>query len=255
MLFFIFVLVSLVCAKKLGKKKRHVSFDQILEKESWDPKRIFSEIYKNRYWSNPLDENNLSGPGSIYELSLPYMNFLQKYIDEKNPKSVVDLGCGNWELMKHISLKSSISYLGIDLVDSVIEENVRKYSSSNVAFMAIRNISEIKNITANLLIIKDVMQHWNNRETIFFLRNILPNFEYAILAHGYSYERELNNVEIKTGKFRFVDLEAEPFHLKVSSWFDYKHPLHRMRVYLYRSNSTIWHSSPPILSPSNRKDV
>ena len=69
--------------------------------------------------------------------------------------------------MKTIRIPDRIKYLGLDIVDHVIEENRKKYTKNNVKF---ETVDDIKNLTAykgDLLIIKDVLQHWEKNKIIY----------------------------------------------------------------------------------------
>jgi 2-polyprenyl-3-methyl-5-hydroxy-6-metoxy-1,4-benzoquinol methylase len=89
--------------------------------------KIFNTIYKYNLWLFG------SGSGSLAINNKPYINFLQNFIKEKSIKSIIDIGCGDWQLFEKINL-SNTKYLGLDLVESVIEANKKKYGNSNVQF-------------------------------------------------------------------------------------------------------------------------
>ncbi|MBI4414995.1 MAG: SAM-dependent methyltransferase, partial [Candidatus Kerfeldbacteria bacterium] len=54
---------------------------------------IFEKIYKDKVWYKG------SGSGSLPENTTTYRDFLQKYIKQNNIKSILDLGCGDWQFM------------------------------------------------------------------------------------------------------------------------------------------------------------
>jgi hypothetical protein len=84
---------------------------------------------------------------------------LQRLFNETKYTTVVDYGCGNWELMKHIFVPQEVQYLGIDLVKLIIDTNIRLYERPNIHFREINRQEDAMNITADVLIIKDVMHH------------------------------------------------------------------------------------------------
>jgi hypothetical protein len=109
-------------------------------------KLVFSDIYANCAWG-VVDEfgvTNRSGQGSIKGNAIPYLEYLQDFLDSNKPKTIVDLGCGNWELMKHITIPDSSRYVGVDLVGSVIEDNKKLYEKSNVTFEEIGGLRDFK---------------------------------------------------------------------------------------------------------------
>ena len=76
---------------------------------------VFSKIYKEDLWQGG------SGAGSKLENVKEYVEILQKYIDKPEINTVLDLGCGDWQFSKFLDL-SSVSYLGVDVVESVSGE-------------------------------------------------------------------------------------------------------------------------------------
>ena len=82
--------------------------------------KIFDTIYKYNLWLFG------SGTGSLAINNKPYISFLNKFIKENNIKSVIDIGCGDWQISENIDW-SNIKYLGIDVVQSVIDKNVQTH--------------------------------------------------------------------------------------------------------------------------------
>ena len=76
-------------------------------------KEVFTDIYDSKIWKSDI-AGTLSGPGSDIECSYEYVEFLNKFINKHKIKSVLDLGCGDFNLMRHVNLKN-IDYLGIDV--------------------------------------------------------------------------------------------------------------------------------------------
>jgi hypothetical protein len=188
----------------------------------------FSKIYETKYWS----PNNSSGEGAIRKNAIPYLEYLQEFIYKNDLKIIVDMGCGNWELMKYIVIPDNIKYLGIDIVDSVIENNKKNYQKDNILFETVNHVEDCKKYYGDLLIVKDVMQHWNFKTIDYFIKNILKNFRYAILVNDFC---ENNNFDIETGDYRCLDLEQKPFFMKLELVGDYISRMELKRIYLYRN--------------------
>lgn len=165
------------------------------------------------------------------------MELLQVYFNDPKIKTVFDLGCGDWRLMSAINVPDDKIYEGFDLVKSVIKDNVRSYKKSNIRFHHIHELSDFKKEKGDLLVVKDVMQHWPNEEIRYFINNILPNFKYALLTNDYSIPNfyDINN-DIIHGEWRLLDLEKEPFNLKnIETILDYTAHGVLKRVYLYKN--------------------
>ena len=98
-------------------------------------KEYFTNIYDNNIWGEG------SGGGSSIESTVLYREYLQKFLKEKNISSVIDYGCGDWQ-SSHLINFDGIEYLGIDCVDSVIDNNTIKYSKDNIKFKVLYQLEE-----------------------------------------------------------------------------------------------------------------
>ena len=168
--------------------------------------QIFNTIYKYNLWLCG------SGTGSIEFNNKEYVEFLQNFLDNNHIKSVVDIGCGDWNISKNIDWKN-VRYLGIDVVDSVIKNNIEYYSKNNVRFMC-KDITDYKNLpNAEVYIIKDVLQHLSFENINKILNNISKKkFKYLIIVNDTTL---LNlNLDINDGLYRPLDLQKSPFQLK-----------------------------------------
>lgn len=135
-------------------------------------KEIFTEIYDKNVWGG-------SGGGSSPENTVEYRNLLQKFLKEKNIKSVLDYGCGDWSF-SHLIDWSGIEYVGYDCVDSVITKNIVKHHSKNVAFTSfIKGMG----LCGDLMILKDVLQHLENDSIIDILEENKDNFKYILITN------------------------------------------------------------------------
>ncbi len=168
-------------------------------------KEVFTQIYESNHWIKG------SGEGSYPEHTTPYRNYLQKFLKDKNIQTVVDLGCGDWQFSKLIDW-GLINYTGFDVVESVIETNKKQYSKENINFQ-LMNENNIHSLPkADLLIVKDVMQHWPQKNIEEFIP-LLKNYKFALLTNCITPQKKINR-DIKMGEFRPLDLKKAPFNLK-----------------------------------------
>ena len=136
-------------------------------------KKAFSFIYDNKVWGNG------SGGGSSLENNTDYIKFLTDFIKENDIDYVVDFGCGDWQFSRHI-VWGHTTYLGIDTVESVIETNNKLFANSNIFFRVSYNLEDAP---ADLLIIKDVFQHWNNKDITSFLKKYAKRYKYILCTN------------------------------------------------------------------------
>jgi SAM-dependent methyltransferase len=130
-----------------------------------------------------IDGGGGSGGGSEPNFTLPYRQFLSIFLKEKNIKSVVDYGCGDWQSSRLINF-DGIEYLGIDIVDSIIKFNIENYSKENIKFKILDNFEDFFDYTADLLILKDCIQHWKNSDIDYFLPKVIDNFKYILINNS-----------------------------------------------------------------------
>lgn len=165
-------------------------------------KEDFTKIYDNNTWGG-------SGGGSSPEATVDYRKYLETFIKEKNIKSVIDYGCGDWGFSNHIDW-NGVEYIGMDCVDSVIKKNIQNFGSDKIKF---KN-SEIITDDADLLIIKDVFQHWSNNEITEFLDDIIVfhSFKYILITN--TSNQISNNQENGNHSISTRPLSARLFPLK-----------------------------------------
>lgn len=156
---------------------------------------IFTHIYDKNIWGG-------SGGGSTPENTVEYRAFLQKFLKDKEIKSVVDYGCGDWSFSRLMDW-SGVEYLGIDCVESVIKRNKQLYSKNNISFKAIGFEP-----SSDLLILKDVLQHWDNKSIIDFLDFRLPFHKYILITNTQS--QSFDNEDIQTGETRGLSAKFLP---------------------------------------------
>ena len=63
-------------------------------------KTVFENIYKEDIW------NGGSGAGSFEIETKPYRDFIRDFLKFYNISSVIDIGCGDWQMSKHIDWSS-----------------------------------------------------------------------------------------------------------------------------------------------------
>lgn len=173
-----------------------------------DYESIFTQIYKNRTWSI-FPWVPLSGTGSSIKNTVKYCGLLKQVLKEKQIKSVIDLGCGDWTFSKKIDW-TGIQYLGIDIASHIIKENQGLYGKDNVRFLC-KNLIDYKGILpyADLWIIKDVFQHWSNKDISDFLTLMFECqcFKYILLTNT---NTEDSNRDISPGQFRPLNPKMSP---------------------------------------------
>ena len=168
-------------------------------------KHEFERIYADNEWKYG------SGEGSLPVHTAPYRCFIENFIKEHKIESVVDFGCGDWQSSRLIDWEG-VKYIGFDIVPSVIEENRVRYSRPNVEFRIFKDQFSELPIT-DLLIVKDVLQHWSNEAIQRFLPYV-KRYRFALITNCVKPFGPTVNGDIRDGDFRYLDLCSAPFNLE-----------------------------------------
>ena len=173
---------------------------------------IFDKIYKEAHWGQGSINGGSSGHGSSPEMNKEYINYLNNFIKKNNIQSIVDIGCGDWQIMNHINLLN-IDYSGFDVAEEVINRNNNLYKTSTTNFYK-TELGEYYNYPkADLLICKDVLQHLDYQNINNILTQ-LDKYEDVIIINDFS-ENTVNQ-NIPNGGWRELDITKEPFNIKIN---------------------------------------
>jgi SAM-dependent methyltransferase len=179
----------------------------------------FQAIYAQGAWGTNQAGKGSSGLGSTLEFTKIYRVFLQDFLAKHDIRSVVDAGCGDWEFSQAIDW-TGIDYLGLDVVPAVIDGNQRSFGSAKVRF-AVANIVRDPLPAADLLVVKDVLQHLSHADIARFLAQ-LPRYRHVLIVndvHPDSLTAEPQ--DIQTGGYRPLDSTRLPHSMpgtKVLMW-------------------------------------
>ena len=154
-------------------------------------KDTFTNIYDKKIWGKG------SGTGSrMSRNSRKYIDILESIIKKYNINTICDIGCGDWEFSKYIDF-SGTKYLGIDCVDSVIKNNNKKYKKKNISFKV--HCIDSNNIPSgyDLIILKDVIQHWSDKDILQLFPKILKNNKYVFCTNGFKFMKDPRKNSLK----------------------------------------------------------
>src|SRR6185312_8202393 len=100
-----------------------------------------------------------------------YRAVVERLCRARDVRSVVDVGCGDWQLGSLVDW-TGVAYTGVDVVPPVVEADRARYGREGVRFEAADALRDPLP-TADLLLAKDVLQHWPNGDVEAFLaRNL-----------------------------------------------------------------------------------
>jgi SAM-dependent methyltransferase len=177
----------------------------------------FTEIYRKNVWGGKTGEF-FSGEGSRGKAPVIYAETVKKFIRENNVKTVVDLGCGDFQVAS-MFVSKDFHYTGCDVVPDLIEHLNENYRNESVEFICL-NVVEDELPAGDLCLIRQVLQHLSNREIERILDNC-KKYKYLIITEHYPDPKIklIPNLDIPHGpdvRLHFdsaVVLDAPPFNL------------------------------------------
>lgn len=180
-----------------------------LRKESWfmDNDTVWDVIYQENKWDNG------SGPGSLPEKTIEYRNMLESFMKEHKIKTVLDIGCGDWQFSKLIDW-GDVKYTGIDCVKDMIDKNKELYKQDGREFILMNVIKEpdkLREYKVDLIIMKDVLQHWPVNEIYKIIGIVRKCTKYILITNCCNQGDEGDDINF--GGFRPLSHKKKPLKL------------------------------------------
>lgn len=167
----------------------------------------FSLVYNENYWGN-LESR--SGTGSTLEASARFRSEFEIFLNDQHVTSIFDAPCGDWNWMQHVQLPPEVTYIGGDIVPALIQSLKSQFSAPNISFLKFDIVVD-KFPSVYAWLCRDCLFHLSNEDIISALKNFCTSeVQFALITNHYGLA---NNKDIKTGDFRSLDLQLEPFNL------------------------------------------
>ncbi len=166
----------------------------------------FSKIYETGTWLNGRNSGSLSGSASEVLNTVKIREELPKILAQLEVTSLLDIGCGDWNWMRHIELPCK--YIGVDIVPSVIRHNAAEFGSSNRKFMVLDAV-EKPLPDCDAILCREVLFHLSFSDGLSLIKNTVQSRARYLLAT--SDMDTAINTDIRTGDFRFLNLRIKPF--------------------------------------------
>ncbi len=170
-------------------------------------KEVFSKIYEDSYWRSG---DSISGSGSDHLHTNTIKRELEKVISRYEIKSFLDAPCGDFNWMQEVNLQK-MKYVGVDIVDHLIQENIAKYSGIKNLEFQVKNIIEDQLPQADLILCRDCLVHLSFADIKLTLENYKKSQSTYLLTT--TFIKRTENKDINTGDWRPLNLQASPFNL------------------------------------------
>lgn len=189
--------------------------------------KTFTDVYENKIWGDNNESNYKGSSGAGSALSYnekTYVPFMNKFIKDYNIKSVVDLGCGDFVIGLLLYGHTNINYTGYDAYKTLVDVNNEKFKdNNNFKFIHSDFTSEKDRInlkSADLCVIKDVLQHLPNSVITNFMDYIIKSkkYKYILIVNCYNTTPENNNNDgerknINAGDFSSMSALRHPLKI------------------------------------------
>ena len=190
-----------------------------MTKKPWPTKDAMHQVYEMNLWGSNATQF-YSGEGSHNPAIInPYIEVVTQFLTSfKNPISVLDLGCGDFNIGQNF-VELTQKYIGVDIVENLINHNIKTFIADNLEFKCL-DIATDDLPTADCIILRQVLQHLSNKEVQNVVKK-LTNYKYVILTEHLPVGDFEPNKDIISGqgirlkKGSGVNLLAPPFNLSV----------------------------------------
>jgi hypothetical protein len=165
----------------------------------------FEYIYRENMWGSP---ESVSGIGSTLLVTTSLRQQLSELCKQFQIRTLIDAPCGDFAWMSVAALPVE-SYLGIDIVESLIAKNQKLYGRQGITFQ-VGDLTNINPPQVDLLLCRDCLVHLSFDNIRRVLSNFIASNSKYFLTTTFP-ENDLN-VDIENGDWRMLNLERQPFH-------------------------------------------
>ena len=141
--------------------------------------------------------------------------------------------------MKHIVLNNNniTSYLGLDIVDKIINLNNLNYKNNEILFKTNDVLLEDLPDSYDLIIIRDLFIHLRNDEILKIINKVNSSATKFLAVTSYS-TSDININSNRFGHHRYINMKLDPFYLdRPFKIFDDNENQHKTRkLYIYNIN-------------------
>ena len=195
--------------RKLGREfdKRAISRVDTLQD-------CFTLIYRRNAWGS---KESVSGSGSTFAMTESIRSMLPIIFEKFKIKSILDFPCGDFNWMKLVDL-NGISYIGGDIVEPLVTDLNRNFSSKFISFMQL-DITIDSFPKSDLVLNRDCLFHLSYRDIQLTLSNFLKLGSKYFLSTSYENGGKFINMDIRSGDFCLINLFQSPFCFPTNFYF------------------------------------
>jgi hypothetical protein len=170
---------------------------------------VFKRIADINHWGN---DESVSGDGSTLEYTHNLRHELAKFVRVFEARSMFDAPCGDFNWMRAVDLPDGFSYVGGDIVPSLIETNRARFGSEARQFRVF-DITSDEFPDADFWFCRDCLFHLPLDAIMASLRNFCRSGISYVMTTTHLNVTNFKNRDIEPGDFRLLDLHIAPFRL------------------------------------------
>jgi len=199
------------------KNNTHLSKKTLQAFKNLPLQQVFSQIYQHQLWGTG-QQPFYSGTGSHHKVIVKHsIDSLSSLIKKLQPDHILDIGCGDFNIGRQLAALVP-RYTGVDIVKALIDYNRRQFADKHIQFLCI-DACQDKLPAAELVIIRQVLQHLSNRGITDLMSNLQHHPRLVITEHipegSFQANKDKtagpdNRLRLRSG----VDLQQPPFNLQ-----------------------------------------
>jgi hypothetical protein len=156
-----------------------------------------------------MQTESKSGGGSTLKQTETIRRELPLLFDTLHIKSILDVPCGDFNWMKEVELGDR-EYIGCDIVPSVIEENIEKYTDNHRSFMILDLITDFLP-QCDLILCRDCLVHFPVDMIKEAIKNMKASGAIYLLTTSFTGQR-INQLDMPMGHWQPLNLLGYPFN-------------------------------------------
>jgi hypothetical protein len=169
--------------------------------------QVFTDAYQNNHFQG---QESVSGPGSNLVQTQIIQQQLPLIIQALGIKTLLDAPCGDYYWMQNVQLDKLDLYIGVDIVNELIDTNQSKYGNPKRQFLS-RDITTDSLPKVDLILCRDCLVHLPFQAIFSALENFKRSGATYLLTTTFVNRSE--NYDISPGLWRPLNLEEAPFCL------------------------------------------
>jgi SAM-dependent methyltransferase len=156
--------------------------------EKTEMQEFFEHIYYAKIWGEGSLSSEIggSGGGSTIAATRDVREYIVDFLStHPEVQTFLDVGCGEaiWQMLIPWE-EYGVKYIGLDVVEPLIKINQEKWAHRpGVEFIFADGFTKPLP-QADVCFIKDVLQHWNDKQIRSFVQKIRNDYHYLMVING-----------------------------------------------------------------------